>query len=157
MAARSPFILAAVALACAVSACSESSSLTVPSSLSAGGGGGTGGGATGGSATAGNTGGGGTKTTCTNALTVSATAAEALTGNAFTASYVLTSCQSKTHVGITVTDLSNNAVVYSSPDLLGLVALWNLPYKLTSYRVDARAIAGSTNTVVATLRRPFRH
>jgi len=74
----------------------------------------------------GGTGGGVPKAACTNALTVSATATEAFTGNAFSAQYVLTSCQSKTHVAMTATDLSTGAIAWSSPDLLGLVALWTL-------------------------------
>ncbi|MEP6495812.1 MAG: hypothetical protein ABJF01_24225 [bacterium] len=65
-----------------------------------------------------------------------ATATEARAGNSFTAQYVLTSCQSKTHVGITVTDLSTGAIVYNVADLTNIVALWTLPYRLTSYRVD---------------------
>ncbi len=107
-----------------------------------------GGGATGGG---GSTGGGGTKATCTNTLTVSASATEALAGNAFSATYVLNSCQSKTRVSMTATDLSTGAVVWASvSDLAGTIALWNMPYTLTSYRIDAQAVAGSTNAVVAT-------
>ena len=103
----------------------------------------TGGGSTGGA--------GGTKAPCTNSLAVSGTATEALTGNAFSATYVLNACQSRTRVSMTATDLSTGAVVWSSiPDLAGTIALWNLPYTLTSYRIDARAVAGSTNAVVAT-------
>jgi hypothetical protein len=107
-----------------------------------------GGGATGGGGT---TGGGSTTGGGTNALTVAGSATEALTGNAFSATYVLTACQSKTRVSMTATDLGTGAVVWSSvPDLAGTIAIWTLPYTLTSYRVDASAIAGSTNTVVAT-------
>jgi hypothetical protein len=105
-----------------------------------------GGGATGGGGTTGGgstTGGG--KATCTNALTVAGSATEALTGNAFSATYVLTACQSKTRVSMTATDLGTGAVVWSSvPDLAGTIAIWTLPYTLTSYRhgidhcVDAR-------------------
>ena len=96
-------------------------------------------------------GGGSTKTACTNTLAVSATATEALAGNAFSATYVLNSCQSKTRVSMTATDLASGRVVWSSiTDLAGTIALWNLPYTLTSYRIDARAVAGTTNTLVAT-------
>ena len=103
----------------------------------------------GGSSTGG--GGGGTKAPCTNTLSVSANGTEALTGNAFSAIYVLNACQSKTRVSMTATDLSTGLLVWSSvPDLAGTMALWNLPYNLTSYRIDAKAVAGSANTVVAT-------
>ena len=98
----------------------------------------------------GSTGGGGTKAPCTNTLAVSRSATEALSGNAFSATYVLNACQSKTRVSMTATDLSTGVVVWNSvPDLAGTIALWNLPYTLTSYRIDARAVAGSTNTLVA--------
>ena len=93
-------------------------------------------------------GGSGVKPPCTNTLDVSASVAQALTGNAFTASTVLNACQSRTHVSLTVTDVTTGAQVYSVPDLLGTVALWTLPYKKTTYRVDARAFA--LNAVVAT-------
>lgn len=107
-----------------------------------------GGGVTGGGGAAG---GSGTKATCNNTLAVSGSATEALSGNAFSATYVLNACQSKTRVSMTATDLYTGAVVWASvPDLAGTIALWNLPYTLTSYRIDARAVAGSTNTVVAT-------
>jgi hypothetical protein len=108
--------------------------------------------ASGGSGSGGSsTGGGGGKVSCTNTLSVSASATESLTGNAFIASYSIVSCQSKTRVSMTATDLATGAVVWSSvPDLAGTVALWSLPYKLTTYRIDARAVAGSTNTLVAT-------
>ena len=93
-------------------------------------------------------GGGGVRPPCTNTLDVSASVAQALTGNAFTASTVLNACQSRTHVSVTVTDVTTGALVYSVPDLLGTVALWTLPYKKTTYRVDASAVA--LNAVVAT-------
>lgn len=93
-------------------------------------------------------GGSGVKPPCTNTLDVSASVAQALTGNAFTASTVLLACQSRTHVSLTVTDVTTGAQVYSVPDLLGTVALWTLPYKKTTYRVDASAVA--LNAVVAT-------
>jgi hypothetical protein len=156
MAARSTFVLGAIVLACAATACSDSSSPTVPMALGASysGGSGAGGGATGGGATGGatgGTGGGGVpKASCTNTMSVAATATQAFTGNSFSAQYVLASCQSKTHVAITATDLSTGAIVYNSPDLAGLVALWTLPYTLTTYRVDARAWVGTVATVVAT-------
>ena len=114
-------------------------------------GGSTGGGSTGGGGTTsgGGTGGGGS-TTCTNTLSVAASATEALAGNAFSATYALNACQSKTRVSMTATDLSTGAVVWVSvSDLAGTIALWGLPYSLTSYRIDATAVAGSTNSVVA--------
>lgn len=101
------------------------------------------------------TGGGGTtsgggKTACTNTLSVSGSATEALTGNAFSASYVLVACQSKTRVWMTATDLATGRVVWQSvPDLAGTIAIWTLPYTLTSYRIDAHAVAGSTGLTVA--------
>lgn len=146
MTARSSFVLGAIVLTCAAAACSDSPSATGPTGLSPSysGGSGAGGGAGGGA-----TGGGGTKVACTNTLSVSATATQAFTGNSFSAPFVLVSCQSKTHVAMTATDLSTGAIVWTSPDLLGVVALWTLPYTLTSYRVDARAYTG-TNTIVAT-------
>ncbi len=115
------------------------------------GGGGTGGGgsATGGGSTTG--GGGGGKTSCTNTLSVTGSATESLQGNQFQATYVLVNCQSKTRVSMTATDLATGNVVWSSvADLAGTIAIWTLPYKLTSYRIDARAYAGSANTLVAT-------
>lgn len=101
-------------------------------------------------ASGGGGGGGGSvvKPLCTNTLDVSASVAQALTGNAFTASTVLNSCQSKTHVSVTATDMTTGALVYSSGDLPGTVALWTLPYKKTTYRIDAKAVA--LNAVVAT-------
>jgi hypothetical protein len=141
MTSRSTFILGAIVLAFGA-ACSDSSPVTGPTNLRPSYSGGSGGGGTGG--------GGGTKVSCTNALTVSATVTQAFTGNSFSASYVLTSCQSKTHVSITATDLSTGAIVYSSPDLAGLVALWTLPYTLTTYRIDAKAYVGTNTTAVAT-------
>lgn len=96
-------------------------------------------------------GGGGGKVTCTNALSVSATASESLSGNSFVGTYALTACQSRTRVSMTATDLATGTVVWASPpDMVGTVAVWTLPYRLTSYRIDARAVAGSTNTLVAT-------
>jgi hypothetical protein len=99
------------------------------------------------------TGGGGSTTpkpSCTNTMTVAGSATESLRGNSFSATYVLNSCQSKTHVSMTATDLSTGFVVWQSiTDLAGTIALWTLPYNLTSYRIDATAVAGSTNAVVA--------
>ena len=120
--------------------------------------GGTGGGGTstgGSTSTGGGTSTGGTatggKASCTNTLSVTATATEALKGNAFSATYALNSCQSNTRVSMTATDLSTGNVVWSSvPDLAGTIALWTLPYNLTSYRIDAKAVAGSAYTLVAT-------
>ena len=107
------------------------------------GGGGTGGGSTGGGSTT-------PKPTCTNTLDVSGSATESLRGNSFSATYVLGACQSKTRVSMTATDLATGYVVWQSiSDLAGTIALWTLPYNLTSYRIDATAVAGSTNTVVA--------
>jgi hypothetical protein len=105
----------------------------------------------GGSAGGGTGGGSGTtKTGCTNALSVSGSATESLRGNSFSATYVLTSCQSKTRVSMSATDLTTGFVVWNSiSDLAGTIALWTLPYNLTSYRIDATAVAGSTNSVVA--------
>lgn len=103
-------------------------------------------------------GGGGTKPPCAAAVSVVATASEALAGNSFSASYTLLACQSRTKVSMTATDLANDAVVWSSPDVIGTTAVWMLPYKLTSYRIDARAWSGVTGatltagtTTVATL------
>lgn len=112
-----------------------------PAALASGGSGGGG---------SGGTGGGGTKPPCTTALSVAGAATEALTGNAFSATYTLVSCQSKTKVGLAVTDLSNGALVYSVPDLIGTTAVWTLPYKLTSYRIDARAYSGQTGATLTT-------
>ena len=109
------------------------------------------GGSTSGGVTGGSTASGGGKTSCTNTLSVAGTATEALTGNAFSATYTLVSCQSRTRVWMTATDLATGAVVWQSvPDLAGTIALWTLPYRLTSYRIDAYAVAGSTNATVAT-------
>jgi hypothetical protein len=137
-----------------ITACSEGvrsptgSDVPLLATGSLGGGGGGGGGiATGGASG----GGGGNKTGCTNTLSVAGSATEALAGNAFSATYVLVSCQSKTRVMMTATDLATGNVVWSSvADLAGTIAIWSLPYKLTSYRIDARAYAGSANTLVAT-------
>ena len=105
--------------------------------------------ATGGASAAG--GGGVAKASCTNALSVTATASEALTGNSFVATYVLAACQSRTRVSMTATDLTTGRVAWTSPpDVIGTVAVWTLPYSLTTYRIDARAVAGTTNTLVAT-------
>ncbi len=140
--------------ACSQDAVSPNGALTPRLSGGSGGGGGStsGGGSTGGGSTGGgSTGGGGGKTSCTNTLSVSAAATEALTGNSFSATYVLNSCQSKTRVSMRATDLSTGAVVWQSvADLAGTIAIWTLPYNLTTYRIDATAVAGSTNTVVAT-------
>ena len=109
-----------------------------------------------GSSAGGGGGGGGGGTVCTNTLSVTGSATEALTGNAFVANYVLVACQPRTHVSMTATDLSTGAVVWASPDLIGTVALWTLPYRLTSYRIDVRAVAAlkvvaTASTTVATL------
>jgi hypothetical protein len=107
-----------------------------------------GGGATGGTATGG---GGATKPPCTNAVSVVGTATEALSGNAFSATYSLTSCQSKTHVSLEVIDLTTGAMVFVAPDVAGTTVFWNVPYTLTTYRVDAYAYTlGVTGAVVAT-------
>jgi hypothetical protein len=117
---------------------------------SAGGGGAaTGGGtATGGGAATG--GGGGVKAACVTALTVTGTATQALSGNSFSASYVLNSCQSKTKVSLTAVDISTGLTVYLSPDLLATTAVWTLPYTLTQYLVTARAYSGQTGATLAT-------
>jgi hypothetical protein len=118
-----------------------------------GGGGGGGGGSTatgGGTATGGSGGGGGTKVNCVNTLSVTGTATQALSGNSFTATYVLTSCQSKTKVSLTAVDIATGATVYSSPDLLATTAVWTMPYTLTQYLVTARAYSGQTGVTVAT-------
>jgi hypothetical protein len=130
--------------------------LTTAPAMAAGGSGGAGGGTGGGSATGagsatGGGAGGGGKVTCTNSLTVTATASEALTGNSFTAAYTSVTCQSKNRVQMTATDLATGAVVWMSvPDLAGSVAIWTLPYRLTSYRIDARLYSGSNSTLAAT-------
>ena len=109
------------------------------------------GGSTSGGVDAGGTTSGGGKAPCTNTLSVAGTATEALTGNAFSATYALVACQSRTRVWMTATDLAIGTVVWQSvPDLAGTIALWTLPYRLTSYRINAYAVAGSTNTTVAT-------
>jgi hypothetical protein len=111
----------------------------------------TGGGSGGGGSATGGAGGGGGKVSCTNTLSVAGSATESLAGNAFQATYVLVNCQSKTRVSMTATDLATGQVVWMSvTDLAGTIAIWSLPYKLTSYRIDARAYAGSANTLVAT-------
>lgn len=106
-------------------------------------------------AASGGGGGGGVKPPCVNTLDVSGSVAQALTGNAFTASTVLNACQSRTHVSLTATDVTTGALVYSSGDLPGTVALWTLPYRKTTYRIDARAVAATglvatASTTVAT-------
>lgn len=149
-------ILGGLAVATLLAACSgDVLSPTADASARFSGGsatGGGGGGGGGGGSTGGNTGGGGGgKVSCTNTLSVAGSATEALTGNAFQATYVLNACQSKTRVQMTATDLTTGNVVWQSvADLAGTIALWNLPYTLTSYRVDARAYAGSTGLLVAT-------
>jgi hypothetical protein len=105
------------------------------------------GGSAGGGSVTGGGGGGAPKPVCTNTLSVTATAAEALTGNSFSALYTLASCQSRTHVSLTATDLSTGAVVWSTPDVIGTTAVWTLPYNLTTYRVDATATSVSTGVV----------
>ena len=136
-------VVGGLAAAASLTACSNDlSSPIAPQganfSGSAGGGGGTAGGGT-------------PKTSCTNTLSVAASATEALAGNAFSATYTLVACQSKTRVSMTATDLTTGQVMWTSvSDLAGTIALWNLPYTLTSYRIDARAVASATNTVVAT-------
>ena len=88
---------------------------------------------------------------CTNSLSVIGSAAEALTGNTFQASYVVTSCTSKTRVSMRATELQTGKLVWQSvPDLAGTIAIWGLPYRLTSYRIDATAFSGTANSVVAT-------
>lgn len=96
------------------------------------------------------TGGGGVKPPCTTALSVAATASQALTGNSFMATYALISCQSKTKVSLTATDIATGWVVYQSPDLLGTTAVWTLPYTLTAYAISARAYSGVTGATLAT-------
>ncbi len=133
-----------------LSACSHDAaspdSLTAPrfsGGSNSGGGGSAGGGSAGG--------GGGGKAACTPSLSVIGSATEALSGNAFSATYVFNSCQSKNRVNMTATDLATGQVVWQSvPDLAGTIAIWTLPYKLTSYRIDARAYSGSAFTLAAT-------
>jgi hypothetical protein len=129
----------------------------VASGGSGGGGTSTGGGGTstggGGTSTGGggtSTGGGGTKPACTTTLSLVATATQALSGNSFSATYTLGSCQSKTKVALTATDVASGQTVYSSPDLLGTTAVWTLPYTLTSYVIQARAYSGQTGATLAT-------
>ncbi len=55
-------------------------------------------------------GGGGGGRTCTKALSLTASATEDLAGNAFIAGYTLVSCQSKTHVSMTATDMTTPVV-----------------------------------------------
>jgi hypothetical protein len=95
-------------------------------------------------------GGGGTKPACTTTLALTATATQALTSNSFSATYTLGSCQSKTKVALTATDIGTGQAVYSSADLLGTTAVWTLPYTLTSYLIQARAYSGQTGTTLAT-------
>ena len=71
-------------------------------------------GATGGSATGG---GGATKPPCTNAISDVGTATEVLSGNIFSATYSLTSCQSKKHVSLQVFDLATALSVFAVPDV----------------------------------------
>ena len=119
--------------------------LAAPAAYAAGG---SGGGGTGGAATGG--GGGGAKPPCTTALSVAATASQALTGNSFSATYTLVSCQSRTKVSLTATDIATGGIVYQSPDLIGTTAVWTLPYTLTAYLIDARAYSGATGATLAT-------
>jgi hypothetical protein len=119
-----------------------------------GGGGGstsTGGGGGGSTSTGGGGGGGGTK--CVNSISVTASATESLDGNSFNAAWALTKCQSQTRVQITATDTQTGALVYASAlDPVGSTAFWTLPYRLTTYRIDANAWAtvSGRNTLVAT-------
>ncbi len=148
------YLLGSMTAAALLSACSDGhrSPTGVDAPLLATGSTGGGGSSTGGgSATGGGGSGGGGKVACTNTLSVAGSATESLSGNSFSATYVLVSCQSKARVSMTATDLTTGAVVWASvPDLAGTIAIWSLPYKLTSYRIDARAYAGSANTLVAT-------
>lgn len=109
-------------------------------------------GGSGGGSGGGGGGGGGTKTGCTNSVAVTATASESLSGNSFSATPILNSCQGKTKVSLTATDLSNGQLVMSVPDVSTASVFWTLPYKLTSYRIDARAFApiGGILSTVAT-------
>lgn len=100
------------------------------------------------------------KTGCTNVVTVTGTATESLAGNSFSATWGLTSCQSKTKVDISATDLSTGRTVYLLQDTTTPTVFWSLPYSLTSYRVTARAYAtvsgvlqtvATASTVVDTL------
>jgi len=81
---------------------------------------------------------------------VTGTASQALSGNSFTASYVLNSCQSKTKVAVTATDIATGYTVFSSGDLIGTTVVWTLPYTLTSYQINARAYSGQTGATLAT-------
>ena len=119
-----------------------------PTALASGGSGGGGGGTSTGGGSGG--GGGGVKPACTTALGLTASASQALTGNSFSATYTLTSCQSKTKVSLSATDIATGRVVYTSPDLLGTTAFWTLPYTLTSYLIQARAYSGQTGATLAT-------
>jgi hypothetical protein len=112
-------------------------------------GGGGGGTATGGVGATGG-GGGGTKVACVTTLSVTGTATEALSGNSFTAAYLLNSCQSKTKVSLTAVDIATGLTVYASPDLIGTTAVWTLPYTLTQYLVTARAYSGQTGVTLGT-------
>lgn len=125
------------------------SSTALASGGTGGGGTSTGGGSTAGTSTGGG-GGGGTKPACTSTLTVSATATQALAGNSFSATYTLASCQSKTKVALTATDVATGQTVYSTPDVLGTTAVWTLPYALSSYVIQARAYSGQTGVTLAT-------
>lgn len=93
---------------------------------------------------------GGTKPACQTTLSVAASATESLAGNSFSATYALGSCQSRTKVSLTATDLSSGATVWSAPDLIGTTAVWSLPYTLTTYRIDARAYSGQTGATLVT-------
>ena len=133
--------------------------VVVPAGVFASGGSGGGGGTTsgGGGSTSGGTttgggggGGGGTKVNCTTTLSVSGTATQALSGNSFTATYVLGSCGSKTKVSINVVDIATGYTMFSNPDLIGTTAVWTLPYTLTEYLVTARAFNGNTGATLAT-------
>ena len=95
-------------------------------------------------------GGGVVKPPCTTTLSLVASATESLARNSFSATYTLGSCQSRTRISMTATDLSNGVLVYSSPDLIGSTAVWTLPYSLTSYRIIARAYSGVTGATLAT-------
>jgi hypothetical protein len=140
--------------ACSQDAVSPNNAAAPRFSGGSGGGGGGGSVAGGGGSTStggGGGGGGGGKVSCTPSLTVAGAATEALSGNQFQATYVFNSCQSKNRVNMTATDLATGQVVWQSvPDLAGTIAIWTLPYKLASYRVDARAYSGSAFTLAAT-------
>jgi hypothetical protein len=147
MSRRALLTLASIGLATSLSVATATFAVAAGGS---GGGGGTTAGATGGGGGGATGGGGGNKAACTNAVSVSATATESLVGNNFSATYALTSCQSKTHVALTVTDVSNGALVWSVPDLIGTTAVWTQPYKLTSYRVGVRAYTSTQTVATAT-------